>query len=273
MLSLTRKKRSSITHFFYYLGIVLFSVHIASAEVQAREDSLFVKGNEFYKNQQYREAIQAYEKVITQGYQHVYLYYNLANAYIKTKQIGKSILHYENALLLDPDFADAKYNLSLAKKYLVDDIESIAEPVTKKISRFFIFLFSYQTWSWLMVSFLWLACSAFVLFLFSRKSNHRRITFILFIVFGFMGIVSMLFEHLQILDLHHNRYAVLTANNSYIKNEPDRGSTDAFIIHEGTKVKILDDDRADWYYIRLTDGKQGWIETKDIGVISVNSDK
>jgi SH3-like domain-containing protein len=47
---------------------------------------------------------------------------------------------------------------------------------------------------------------------------------------------------------------------------PQEGSTTLFIIHEGTKVKIIGRDN-EWLKIELIDGKQGWVNAEAIGII------
>ncbi len=51
------------------------------------------------------------------------------------------------------------------------------------------------------------------------------------------------------------------------KSSPsESGAKDLFILHEGTKVKILD-NVAGYASIELADGRQGWIPASDIEVI------
>ena len=53
----------------------------------------------------------------------------------------------------------------------------------------------------------------------------------------------------------------------YVKSTPSKNGTDLFILHEGTKVNITDGTMRDWKKIRVADGKEGWIETREIEVI------
>lgn len=48
-----------------------------------------------------------------------------------------------------------------------------------------------------------------------------------------------------------------------VKASPRNTGTDLFIIHEGLKVQIID-ALDNWYEIRLSDGKQGWMQQKDV---------
>ena len=52
--------------------------------------------------------------------------------------------------------------------------------------------------------------------------------------------------------------AVVTAQTVTAKSSPDAKSVDAFVIHEGVKVKLTD-AVGDWVKITLVDGKVGWI--------------
>ena len=61
----------------------------------------------------------------------------------------------------------------------------------------------------------------------------------------------------------------LTAQNSKenvkskVKTEANFKSEDAFILHEGTKVTVLDTIE-NWKKIKLSNGKSGWILKNDI---------
>jgi SH3-like domain-containing protein len=48
-----------------------------------------------------------------------------------------------------------------------------------------------------------------------------------------------------------------------VKSEPKVGGADAFMLHEGTKVYIME-TLDNWFKIQLTDGNEGWIENSAI---------
>jgi len=80
----------------------------------------FNVGGSQYKRKNYEESLKSYEKAtITQD---VYLkqksYYNLGNTYYQMNKYQESIQSYIKALDLDPNDADAKYNLELVRAKL-----------------------------------------------------------------------------------------------------------------------------------------------------------
>jgi SH3-like domain-containing protein len=56
------------------------------------------------------------------------------------------------------------------------------------------------------------------------------------------------------------------AGATTLKNAPDARSSDAFVLHAGLKVRILD-RVAGWVKVRIPDGNVAWIEQEAIAVI------
>jgi SH3-like domain-containing protein len=54
--------------------------------------------------------------------------------------------------------------------------------------------------------------------------------------------------------------------SSYVKSSPDEKGNDLFILHEGTKVEVLD-ELNDWKKIRIANGTVGWIKSGDIEMV------
>ena len=61
--------------------------------------------------------------------------------------------------------------------------------------------------------------------------------------------------------------AIVMRPVSAVKSSPSaESSQDLFVLHEGTKVKVLD-QVGNWNNIELADGRQGWIPSSDIELI------
>ena len=74
----------------------------------------FQSANQMYDGGEYEEAALSYERLIGLGADDPTLYYNLANAYYKTDDLGRAILNYARARRLAPFDADIAANLELA---------------------------------------------------------------------------------------------------------------------------------------------------------------
>jgi SH3-like domain-containing protein len=61
--------------------------------------------------------------------------------------------------------------------------------------------------------------------------------------------------------------AIIMGSAVSVKSTPAKNGTDLFILHEGTKVNIVDDTMREWKEVRVADGKQGWLPAKEIEVI------
>ena len=99
-------------------------VVVAGGRVDAETpELLFERGNAAYEDQRFDEAIEAYETVARYGIHDVRLEYNLGNAYFRTGDLGRSILHYERAHRLSPTDPDVRANLALARSRRFDRVE------------------------------------------------------------------------------------------------------------------------------------------------------
>lgn len=48
--------------------------------------------------------------------------------------------------------------------------------------------------------------------------------------------------------------------------EPSEDTTELFVIHEGTRVKV-ERKSSNWLEIKLIDGKTGWVTQKNLEII------
>ena len=130
----------------------------------------------------------------------------------------------------------------------------------------FVNLFSIN--GWLMVLyfiFLLVLITATIYFL-SRKAYLQRWSFLSGIALFLLFAVSLLFYILKFKQDTSQNYAVVIESSVTVKTSPDDQSNDAFIIHEGLKLK-LSDQIGNWFKIQLVDGKVGWLQESNIKII------
>lgn len=247
--------RIKIVGFFIFLVALLTNVY-----AQEQENILFTKGNELYKNAKYSEAILEYEKVNKNGFKSPELFYNLGNSYYNNDQLGFAILNYEKALKLKPSFDNAKFNLSIAQKSVVDKIETIPEIGFVKLLKSVTGLMHTDTWSWITILSLFIVGISVIYIRLNKESKLNKYALIKVFVFLIIGALSFLFAQLS---YHYQKpEAILINPNTYVKNGPSSTSKDLFVLHEGIKVEILEENK-NWIQVKLSDGLIGWANKKD----------
>jgi hypothetical protein len=240
-----------------FILVFLVFVQIPSLNAQTVDDS-FNRANEYYRAGKYPEAVKEYENLITKGYRSSAIYYNLGNAYYRNEQLGSAILSFERAAVLNPGDPDVEHNLKLTYLKTVDRIEPVpdlffiqwmraAGSVVAPEAVWFIFALS-----WIL-----LFVSLSVMYLFMRPEIIRTARIILLISFITVVICGMMMGIQSFRETASDR-AIVTENIVTAKSSPDINSVDAFVIHEGLKVR-LSDSVGGWVKISLPDGKVGWI--------------
>ena len=195
------------------------------------------------------------------------MYCNLGNAYYKTGDIAKAVLYYERALKLDPSYADARYNMAIVSELTQDRIEPVPEFILKTWTRGLCYALDSDTWAVAVLVFLALTAAALLMLFLSSSLALRRTGFFSAIVFFLLAVMSVSFAFWQKTDYFRKDGAVIMTPVVSVKSSPSsETSTDLFILHEGTKVMILD-EVGEWRNIELADGRQGWMLSADMEII------
>jgi tetratricopeptide (TPR) repeat protein len=237
---------------------LLFNV----APAQTLHDA-FEKGNQLYRDGRFEEAIQEYEEIIRQGYASAALFHNLGNSYYRLGKISPAILAYERAIRLAPNDPDIQHNLSLAHLRATDRIEPLPELFFVPWLRTVGSLASRSTTLQLFgIAWLLLFLSLSVFFLSTKDTLLRLLRLVAATSFLFVLLFGVLL-FIQVALLESQDAAIITAPVVTVKSSPDPKSVDAFVIHEGLKVRI-DDGVGEWRRISLADGKVGWIRSTEL---------
>ena len=246
--------------------IYIYIVFISTCSL-AQNDSFFEQGNALYNQGDFDQAILKYETVLESGEHSAELYFNLANAHYKLNHIAPSIFYYEKALQLDPNDKEIQNNLGFARNMTIDAIDTVPEVGLSNYLKNITNKLNFDAWAKISVVFVCLFVLLFLFYYFAYSSTKKRLSFVASMVcIGLTCLTLALAFHKYNLD-KKNRPAIVFTQESQVKSEPNLRSTEAFILHEGTKVQILDTVN-NWKKIKLSDGKTGWIINEDIKALS-----
>ncbi|MCK9641211.1 MAG: tetratricopeptide repeat protein [Prolixibacteraceae bacterium] len=249
--------RTSILKYILTL-LFLGSLQVVIGQPAGLQDSI-AKGNQLYTSGKYAAAVKTYEAVSAKGLESFELYYNLGNALYKSNNITYAILNYERALKLSPGNEDALFNLNMAKRQVVDNIDLLPEPGFLRWWHELISSRPADSWGThsLITFFLFLILVA--LFLFATTIRNKQLTFWLAVVALSYSLLTFSFGSSQRSKLVHHNSGVITERSVRMKGSPSETGTELFILHEGLSVQITD-KLGDWIEIRLADGNKGWVK-------------
>ena len=234
---------------------------------QAPADSLWEAGSAAYADGDWEGAASAWGAIEAEGLESPELYYNIGNAYFKSSDYAHAILYYERALKLDPSYSDARFNLEFAMGSVQDRIDSVPEFFLRTWVRKLGYLFPSDTWAVLFLVLFGLALAGALLFLLGTGAARRRTGFFAGLAALVLALCCLGFAASQKAAYNRADSAIVTVPVSSVLSSPGSGAAkDLFVLHEGTKVRILD-EVGGWWNIELSDGRQGWIQSSDLELI------
>ncbi len=221
-------------------------------------DSLIYKANEAYNQGLYDSAIATYERVLDENLESYRLYYNIGNAYFKNNDIPSAILYYEKAKKLAPNDEDVSFNLSIANSMIVDKIEKVPEMFYQKWWNYFYNMFDADTWTVISVV-SWLVLLLLIgVFILAKTRRVKKMSFYFGLLFLFTSLATFGLASQKYYYTKEHKDAIVFTPTITAKSSPTRSAVDLFVIHEGTKVRIVDQVQG-WVKIKLHDGSIGWL--------------
>ncbi len=222
----------------------------------------FEAANAAYTAGDYAEAIAGYESILAES-MHFESEYNLGNAHYKLAQWGPAILHYERAALLSPSNADLKTNLTLANAQIKDRIESLPSNGILDIWERITAPGRYQLWARLMILAWTLGFAAFAWRIWIVGIENRRLLGSSAVVLIALGLACMLMTQTASKRIESSKSAIVMAVESAVRNEPGTNGMTLFMLHEGTKVTVIERNANHWK-VQLANGNTGWIAAGDL---------
>ena len=239
----------------------------AYAQNGSQVDSLWNSANAAYAEGRWADAVNGYEMISGKGLESASLYCTTGDAYFKDGNVPMAIVCYERALKLDPSYDDARYNLELMNAMILDRIDPVPEFILKVWTRDLCYIMDSDAWAVCFLVFLALTLAMILVFVLAPTAGGRRAGFFAGIVMLLLAFMSVMFSVWQKNDYMSADEAVVMRPATSVKSSPaTEASTDLFVLHEGTKVKIID-SVGRWSNIELADGRQGWLPSEDMVII------
>jgi len=203
-----------------------------------------------------REAANGFQALADDGVVNGRLYYNLGNAYLRLREIGRAILCYRKARPLMSDDDRLAEGLRVARSVRQNDIPEAGQTALIHALLFWHYGSTLRGRAAVCV----VAYAAFWL-------SALGATFLPHVGWRYVLIVLLIVWVALAASVGASAYAaerwcegVIVADDVVVGKDPGLGSSPAFEekLHSGVEFELLERDDG-WYHIQLPNGKSGWI--------------
>lgn len=248
------------------LTLTLLSLPVfASRQLIERADSA-------YNSDDYALALSLYTEVASESTSSELLY-NIGNTRYRLGDLSGAILCYERALKIDPTNDDARENLAFVNNMTIDEIKGESGSFLSNAATDIALSMTADTWAVLALILFIITLGAVAIYIFASSIAIRKVGFFGGLVIFAIFVVTLIFAIYANGLRHDHDDAVITAPSTILSTKPrapkDR-SEEAMLLHEGTKIRILDsvntyDSNGNrWYDVQIDNNHRAWVKDSDI---------
>lgn len=246
--------------FVLSLALVSFLTQASSpAEMKTLADSAYAQAD-------YEKAIKLYNKLAEQN-KTTDVCYNLGCAYYRIDDMAHSVLWFERALKLDPSNKDVLFNLEMARSKTIDKIVPQHEFILFTYFKAMTNWFSLRTWTIIALLSFVLVLVSLLIFYASDSIFMRKLAFSSAVLLLLVTLLSNVCAVQQRNFKQTHTSGIIVSPAVTVKSTPADNGNDLFVLHEGSKVEILDSSLKEWCEVSIADGKVGWIPKKSFDLI------
>ncbi|MCA3014043.1 MAG: tetratricopeptide repeat protein [Myxococcaceae bacterium] len=216
---------------------------------------MFVEGNDAYYRQDYRAAVDKYERLLAAGKGGPDVLFNLGTAHLAANELGPAVLYLTRAQRLSSD-DDVAAQLAVAQQRQVDQVVGAADavPFLERLAR----VIPERAVSVTFLLGWWLALGLVVLWR-SRPEGRRLGPGLLALGVTLVSLVSGAGVGVHAWVSRSVIEAVVMSATAPAREAPSESGRVSFEVHAGLLVHIME-DTGRFVRIRLPNALEGWVE-------------
>lgn len=235
------------------VSVVAFTQLLAGDETR-----IFAEGNKAYQEKDFAKAIKVYEQLLAAGLRSADLEYNLGNAWYKSDNPGRAILHYERALIQSPDHEAARRNLTFLRSKISNEIELLPpffltewwNSARMSMSSTSMGITGMLLW--------WLGFGALGVWGLGKTRTQKKWGLTAGIVFLALSLLPYSLATSRASFEKNSKQAILIQKTAILRAAPDDVSQEIMTLQEGVKVQQIENFNG-WWQVRLENGELGWL--------------
>ena len=236
----------------------------------------FVEADTLYKAGRYEQAAKMYDRTAEECSGRASLqslcYYRAGVAYSQTEQRGWAILSYRKALLLTPDYKEARHNLRLAEEARMN-MPAMEYPIVRRWADACAYALPMS--GWLVISIVLfvgavVTCLAFFL---GRSRRVRRTSFYAMLILLLLwGCTLLMILHRRHYDKQTDVAVVCSVKAPLYALEDDPAVAEPVTeLYDGAELRIASTAEGGSYlHVVLPDGTEGWLPKANVEPVAVN---
>ena len=235
--------------------ILMLLLGLAALPLYAATAPEFDQANQLYEAGKFRDAAEAYGKIISSGHSSTPLLFNLGNAQFKAGNLGQAIAAYRQATQLAPRDNDLNANLQFARGRVTGP--------TLKPNWLHRALDSLTTNEWTLLALIpawcWFALLTVRQFRPALKPSLRTPTFLV----GTAALLAVTTLALVLNQRFNEPTVVVTTRDAVARFGPFVESQSAFTATDGAELRLLD-AKDDWLQVTAGGKTFGWLKTNSV---------
>lgn len=251
-----------------FAAIILSITAATAAEPKAAYDQ---QADSAYAADNFALAEELYLKAAKEHGTSTTLFYNLGNTYYRQGNLGKAIVYYERALKLDPSNSDARTNLEFVKGKIADKEPDSSSVIGKAVDNI-INSFHADAWAWIALALFAIFIGAAAAYLFSEAVLVRKTAFFGGMLVFVLTVCAVAISFAAANRVESDKYAIILPPAAQLSTSPREArsqSEQAFLLHEGTKVEVIDSvsspgEGGKWLEVKVPTGERAWIKSTDV---------
>jgi tetratricopeptide (TPR) repeat protein len=214
--------------------------------------------------QAFCESAAAFQSVIDSGVENGRLYYDLANAQLQLNDLGHAIANYLRAQRLIPGDGRLEANLQYARSLRRDQFDQSAGQALLRTLGFWHYHLSARTRLFALLA----AYVAFWLVLTVQMFFPRWRLRPMAVSIAVVGVLLAVSLGASLYQERCVTIGVITANDVVVRKGNGEGYAPRFeqSLHAGVEFEQIE-RRGDWLHISLPDGRDGWVQAKDVEAV------
>lgn len=242
----------------------------ALVDMSLPAETLAQQADSAYSADNFLLAEQLYLRALESGGSSSALFYNLGNAYYRQGNLGKAIVNYERALKLDPTNHDAKTNLEFVNSRITDkQIDSGSYMMSVWDGA--VGMFRADTWAVIALVLFAVFLGAVAVYIFSSAVAVKKASFFGGLIVFMVTVCAVILSFAAANRVNSDDYAIILPPASQLSTSPREARSQAehaFLLHEGTKVEIIDSISSQgegmWYEVLVGHGERAWVKAAEV---------